>query len=139
VVERGNAAFNAHDLDGLVELYAPDAQFTGPGDMVLKGRDAIRQYTEAWFQGFPDAKITVENTYVDGETVVEEGMFRGTHTGVFPTPMGEVPPTGRRVEGPFVDVFKIRDGQVVSDRLTFDRMQLMEQLGLVPTPAGAAS
>jgi uncharacterized protein (TIGR02246 family) len=139
VVERGNTLFNAHDLDGVTEMYAPDAEFIGPGDMVLKGRDAIRQFTQGWFQGFPDARITVKNTYLDGSTVIEEGTFSGTHTGVFPTPMGDIPPTGRRVEGPFVDIFEIRDDQVVSDRLSFDRMQLMEQLGLMPAPAGAAA
>lgn len=48
--------------------------------------------------------------------------------------MGDIPPTGRRTEGRYVDVFVIRDGKIVSDHLSFDGMELMEQLGLMPAP-----
>jgi predicted ester cyclase len=139
VVERGGERFNAHDADGVLQTYAPDAELRGPGGMVFKGHDAIRGFLTGWFQGFPDCKTTASNRYVDGSVVVEEGVFTGTHTGVFPTPMGDVPPTGRSVSGGYVDIFEIRDGQCVSDRLIFDRMELMEQLGLVPEPAGAGA
>jgi uncharacterized protein (TIGR02246 family) len=137
VVERAQERFNAHDLDAIDDSYAEDAEFKGPGGMVLKGRAQIREFTKGWFQGFPDCQLRTVNVIESGDSIVEEGLFIGTHTGVFPTPMGEIPPTGRRVEGAFVDVFEIRDGQIVSDRLSFDRMELMEQLGLMPQPAAA--
>jgi uncharacterized protein (TIGR02246 family) len=135
----GERAFNAHDIDAEMDLYAADAEFTGPGGMQLKGIDAIRQFTQGWFQGFPDAKIRTDKYIEADDTIVQEGVFIGTHTGVFPTPMGDIPPTGRRVEGRFADVFVVKDGKFVSDHLFFDRMDLMEQLGLVPTPAAAAA
>ena len=138
IVKRGSELFNAHDIDGLMELYAPNAEFRGPGNMVFKGHGEIRRFTEGWIQGFPDCKVKAVNRHVAGNTVVEEGIFTGTHTGVFPTPMGDIPPTGKRVEGEYVDVFEFAGDKLVSDRLTFDRMQMMEQLGLVPAPAGAA-
>ena len=107
--------------------------------MELKGIDAISQFTQGWFQGFPDATIRTDKYIEAGDTIVQEGVFTGTHTGVFPTPMGDIPPTGKRVEGRFADVFVVKDGKFVSDHLFFDRMDMMEQLGLVPAPAGAAA
>lgn len=135
VVERGNEAFNKHDVEALIDLYAPDAEFKGPGGMVFTTREAIGEFTRGWFQGFPDCKLRVLSYVVTDDAVVEEGVFEGTHTGVFPTPMGDIPPTGRRVEGGYTDIFRVRDGKIVSDHLSFDRMELMEQLGLVPQAA----
>lgn len=137
--QRGHDLFNSHDVDGLLELYADDAEFKGPGGMSVRGKEAIGQFTRGWYQGFPDCRTESANVIDAGDYIIEEGIFIGTHTGVFPTPMGDIPPTGRRVEGQYVDVFEFRDGKVVSDRLTFDRMQLMEQLGLVPEAAGAGA
>jgi predicted ester cyclase len=53
--------------------------------------------------------------------------------------MGDIPATGRRVEGPYVDIFDFEGDKVIRDSLYLDRMDLMEQLGLVPTPAGAGA
>jgi predicted ester cyclase len=139
LVERGTKLFNAHDVEGLLELYAPHAEVHAPGGMVARGRNEIRKFTQSWIQGFPDAKVRSERQLVSGSTVIEEGIFTGTHTGAFPTPMGDIPPTGRRVEGPYVDIYDFEGERLVRDRLVFDRMQLMEQLGLAPVPAGATT
>jgi hypothetical protein len=139
IVKRGNELFNAHDVKGLTGLYASNAKMYGPGDMVMNGPGEIARFTEGWIQGFPDCAIRPINHFVVGNVVIEEGVFTGTHTGVFPTPMGDIPATGRRVEGPFVDIFEFDGDKIVSDRLTFDRLRLMEQLGLMPTPAGAGA
>jgi predicted ester cyclase len=139
IIQRGNRLFNERDVAGLIDLYTDDAESIGPGGMVAKGKAEIRKLLEGWLQGFPDARIHDHNVIVGGNTVVTEGVFRGTHTGIFPTPMGDIPPTGRSVEGPYVDVFEFEGDKVKSDRLTFDRMQLMEQLGLAPTPAAAGA
>lgn len=135
IIEEGERAFNAKDVDAFVALYSPDAELIAPGGMELKGIDAIRRFTEGWFQGFPDSKLRADRFVETGDTIVEEGVFTGTHNGVFPTPMGDIPPTGKRVEGRFADVFVIRNGKVIADHLFFDRMELMEQLGLAPAPA----
>jgi steroid delta-isomerase-like uncharacterized protein len=137
VFEKGHKAFNDRDIDTLIGLYAEDAEFRGSGGMELKGREPIRQFTLSWLQGFPDCKLETTNIVATETHVVEEGVFKGTHTGTFVTPMGDIPATGRSVRGPYVDVFEIRDGRIVSDHLTFDRMELMEQLGLVPQPTAA--
>ena len=139
VIEEGERRFNTGDVNSLLELYAANAVATGPGGMEFKGIDAIREYTKSWLTGFPDAHIETKKLIEAGVTVVTEGIFTGTHTGTFSTPMGDIPPTGKAVKGEYVDIFEVRDGKVVSDRLTFDRMQLMEQLGLVPQPAGAGT
>ena len=52
--------------------------------------------------------------------------------------MGDIPPTGRSVEVDYIQVLRFRDGKHVSLNLMFDRLTMLEQLGLVPTSAAAA-
>jgi predicted ester cyclase len=139
IVERGGELFNSRAIDQLLDLYAPQAQLESSGGMSAKGREEIRKFTESWVQGFPDCRIRRERLIVEGSTVVEVGVFSGTHTGTFPTPMGDLPPTGRHVEGPYVDIFDFENDKIVRDRLYLDRMDLMEQLGMVPTPTAAGA
>jgi predicted ester cyclase len=139
LMERGNRLFNEHDLDGLLDFYRGDSVLEAPGGMNLRGVQQISSFLKGWFQGFPDAKIRTTNRIIAGSSVVEEGVFSGTHTGVFPTPMGDIQPTGRRAEGKFIDVYEFDGEKVVRDNLIFDRMELLEQLGLLPAPAAAGA
>jgi hypothetical protein len=63
-----------------------------------------------------------------------EGTFTGTHNGVLKGPMGEVPPTGRPIRIAYIQVLRFRDGKHVSFNLMFDRLSMLEQLGLIPAP-----
>jgi len=53
-------------------------------------------------------------------------------------PTGDVPPTGRLVKISYIQVLRFRDGKHVSFNLMFDRLSMLEQLGLIPAPARAA-
>ena len=49
--------------------------------------------------------------------------------------MGDVPPTGRAVSLDYIQVLRFRDGKHASFNLMFDRLPMLEQLGLIPSPA----
>lgn len=138
VIDRANKAFNNHDLDAFMELSAPDSVFRGPGGVVLHGRDEIREFTAAWFEAFPDARSDMRRTMIVDNTVIGEGVFTGTHTGVFRTPAGDLPPTGKAVKGAFMEIFDVENGLVVRDHMMFDRLDLMTQLGVIPGVGVAA-
>ena len=94
VFDRGHALFNKHDVDGLLEIYSDDAELKGPGGMTFMGKAEIAQFTRGWIQGFPDCLTKSTNVIEAGNYIVEEGIFTGTHSGVFPTPMNRgVTPT----------------------------------------------
>ena len=71
-----------------------------------------------------------------GDVAIEEGTFTGTHDGVLRSPAGDIPPTGRPVCVDYIQVLRFRDGKHASFSLMFDRLLMLEQLGLVPAPAG---
>jgi ketosteroid isomerase-like protein len=137
--ERGTDTFNAHDLDGFAEVLADDAVFEAPGGLRGEGKAACVAFFGGWFDAFPDARVDVHALHVSGDAAVEEGIFTGTHDGVLTGPTGDIPPTGRPVRIDYLQVLRFRDGKHVSFNLMFDRLQLLEQLGLVPVPAAASA
>lgn len=133
--ERGTDTFNAHDIDGFAEVLAEDVTFTAPGGMSGEGKDACVEFYGGWLNAFPDGKVEVHRVHIADEVVTEEGTFSGTHDGVLRTPNGEIPPTGRSMSLPYIQVLHFRDGKHASFNLVFDRLSMLEQLGLVPEPA----
>jgi steroid delta-isomerase-like uncharacterized protein len=135
--DKGTEAFNAHDLDAFAQTVSDDVVQTAPGGMRFEGKPACIAYFANWMEAFPDAHVDVHDVVITDDVVAEEGTFSGKHTGVFHTPMGDIPPTGRAVQAEYVQVLRFRDGTFFSANLMFDRMELLEQLGLVPEPAAA--
>ena len=136
--QRGTDTFNAHDIDGFAEVIAEDVVFVAPGGMRGEGKPACVEFWGAWHGAFPDAHVEVHDVYFNDDVAVEEGTFTGTHNGVLHTPTGDVPPTGRGVSLDYIHVLRFRDGEHVSFNLMFDRLLMLDQLGLIPAPAPAA-
>ena len=133
--EKGTDTFNAHDIDGFTSVLADDVSYRAPGGISGQGKTACAQFFAGWFGAFPDAHVEVHALHVAGDVAVEEGTFTGTHNGVLRSPAGDIPPTGRPVTIYYLQVLRFRDGKHVSFNLMFDRLLMLEQLGLTPTPA----
>jgi len=134
VVERLYKAINAHDLEAAARESAPDSVLTAPGDMTVKGPQAIKEYNQNWITAFPDAKIETQDIFAEGDKVAVKAQFIGTHHGTLKTAMGDVPATHAKVRGDFVQLFEIDRDLVKSAHIVFDQVQLMTQLGMAPAP-----
>jgi ketosteroid isomerase-like protein len=132
--ERGTERFNAHDIDGFAEVLADDVVFEAPG-VQGEGKEACAGFFGSWFGAFPDAHVDVHAVHFVDDVAVEEGTFTGTHEGVLHAPTGDLPPTGRPVKVDYIQVLRFREGKHVSFHLMFDRLLMLEQLGLAPTAA----
>jgi ketosteroid isomerase-like protein len=135
-VERNLELWNAHDRAGWTGDVSDDAEIVAPGGMQGSGRDLRDLFYAIWQDGFPDNKIRSAPIFEDGETGVLEGIFEGTHTGTMKVPGNEVPPTNKRVSVRFVTMYRINGGKAKSLRVYFDQVELLIQLGLMPTPSG---
>ncbi len=134
--EKGTQTFNAHDMAGFAEVLADDVVFRAPGGMGGQGKAACLEFYGNWIGAFPDAHVEVHGLHIDDDVAVEEGTFTGTHEGVLHGPTGDVPPTGRPVTLDYIQVLRFHDGKHVSFNLMFDRLLMLEQLGLGPAPGG---
>ena len=140
VTDRALYAWRARDAEAFAECYAEDATIVAPGGVELRGPDGAKQFFAIWAEGVPDNEITITHEYVCGSVVVLEAVFSGTHTGGLMAPNSQViPATGRSLSAPFAEVLEVEGDRITSDRLYFDQVELLIQLGLMPDPSVATS
>jgi len=139
VLEQAIEYWNAGDRDAWSTLYADDVVYEAPGGQRISGlADLEAKYFDALLTAAPDRLSRDVDLFADGEYVVEQARYVGTHTGPLRNPDGvEVPPTGQQFDFPFVGVFHVRDGKIRSIRIYYDQLELFTQLGLMPAAASS--
>lgn len=116
----------ASDPAEMLSLLSPDYLAhipTGPAD-----REGFVKHNAVFNSAFNDKQIIVEDLVAENDRVIARILWRGTQTGEF---MG-LPPTGRTVDIQAVITERIKDGKLVEHWSLFDRLGMMQQLGLVP-------
>jgi steroid delta-isomerase-like uncharacterized protein len=96
----------------------------------VKGPDAAVQVAQKWKRAFPDARGTVMSSVMSGDTITVEIQWQGTQTGALESQFGAIAPTNKRVTVNAVEVFKLRNGQIVEARHYFDLLSMLTQLGI---------
>jgi predicted ester cyclase len=81
---------------------------------------------------FSEHHITVEHLIVEGDMAAARIIVKGKHTGEF---MG-VKPTGKEIKVTANGIYRIENGKIVEDWTEWDRLSILEQLGLAPPPPG---
>lgn len=120
-------AFNAKDVERVIECYAEDAvNFQIATGEPSVGRKQIRKDTEEFFRGFPDAWANVENIMADGERAAWEWTGGGTFAGEF---YGQQP-TGKYYELRGCGFFFFRNGKIVLQRGYWDKFTWFSQIGI---------
>ena len=134
LVKAGMEAFNAQDWDRFFAFSAESIVTHAPDlEEPLKGLEAYRKRFETNVNAFPDQYIETTRVFGQGDWVVLEGVFTGTHKGAFPGPGGqEIPPTNKKVELPLALVFKIEGGKTTEEHDYYDNLTFLSQLGLAP-------
>jgi steroid delta-isomerase-like uncharacterized protein len=131
LIDRYNAAWNAHDIETIIAMHTEDSVFENhvTGDVNV-GREEIGRAISSIFTVFPDLSFETRRAYIRDDLVVQEWTARGTHEGPMKRSGIEVQPTGRKVEYKGMDVIPIRDGLVARKDVYSDSITLLRQLGL---------
>ena len=131
------AAFNAKDYAKFQAIWA-DSATSEALDMgpPLVGPAAITETGAKGFAtAFPDGTGEIQLTLVNGNNVMGVVLMRGTQTGTFVTPMGPVPPTGKKVGFLSAHSIELNDaGKAVKEVMAYDGGTVAGQLGLMPMP-----
>ena len=134
--EQVRQCFNQHDLNALRALTADDAVIVRPTPGKIEGSEAIGNYFTQLFSMFPDIEVHPSRYVEQGNVVVVQGSWTGTHQGPAVLRDGRtVPATGRRVECPMVDIAEVQDGKIFRSEMYSDGLTLLTQLGLEPSAA----
>ena len=80
VIERLNAALNAHDIDAFVACFAQDYDSVQPAhpDRAFVGSEQVRKNWTEVFAGVPDFRSELIGITAEGGTVWSEWRWQGT-------------------------------------------------------------
>ena len=131
-VERFYEAFNSGKLEDAHEVISENLENTDPTG-TIHGWDAFLQYISAFKSAMPDATLNPKRFVESGDVVVTEGTFSGTFTNPLPGPQGELPPTGKSFELPFMEINEVEGGRVTRHRVYYDQLSFMMALGVQPS------
>ncbi len=97
------------------------------------GRDEVRKFYSERFipQQPPDAEIAFVTRTIGEDRLVDELIFKFTHTVGMDWMLPGVTPTGKRVEIPLVVVVQFRDGKIASEHIYWDQASVLVQIGLL--------
>ena len=126
-----NDAWNAHDLERIAELHAPDMVFENhTAGEVAAGEDALL-HIGGIFEAWPDIEFETRRLYVRDDLVVQEWTARATH--VKPLSRGDLvaEPSGKRIEWKGMDVIPFEDGKVKRKDVYSDSVAILRQVGLL--------
>ena len=130
-IARYNAAWNAHDLDAIMAMHAPDMVFENhtAGERA-EGAEAL-EHIGRIFAAWPDIAFATRRLYVREDLVVQEWTATATH--VTELRRGEIvaPPSGRRIEWNGMDVIPFEDGLIKRKDVYSDSVSILRQVGLL--------
>lgn len=125
------------EAEAFRDLFTEDGTFNDMPNALTVGRDQIPGALAGLAAAFPDIHRELLEVHAVGDVVAVELRIQGTHLGAFPTPAGEIPPTGRRIDVPTADLWYLRDGRIESFRCYNAANVWLAQLGAAPDFAAA--
>ena len=120
--------WNKGNMATVDEVRAVDFVYHGPGGMEERGRAGLKEFVTKFRTAFPDACTTVENMVAEGDYVALRTSTTGTHRGDWTG----IAPTGKRVTLTCNILSRFVGGKQVEVWEEFDRLSLLQQLGVAP-------
>jgi len=107
------------------EMFAVDGVGHGLGDEDIVGPEAFKVFHRAFVSAYPDLKVVVEDTIVDGDKIAARCRVTGKHDrhGI------GLSPTNRAVNFTGMVILRVKDGKIVEAWNEFNFMKMYTQLG----------
>ncbi|MDA0784416.1 MAG: ester cyclase [Bacteroidetes bacterium] len=99
------------------------------------GYDGVKEFYSSLipFKKFfpPDLEMVPVSQTIDQNQLVDEIIFKFTHTSEVGWMLPNIPPTGKRVEIPLVVIVGFKDGKVTHEHIYWDQASVLVQIGLL--------
>lgn len=121
--------WNRRRADAIDTLMAPDAKVHGLGDSIV-GPEGFKPFHKAFCESFPEFRVEVIQTLVDGDRVAVVCHVTGRHGG---DGLGGKA-TGRPVDFFGMTVGRVENGKIVEGWNSYDFLSMYQQIGWVASP-----
>lgn len=123
--------WNDGAVDRVDSYFAADAVVHNvPQGEVYDGTEEIKGWVTEVREGFPDLRVEIDETIVDGDRVVSRWTATGTNDGELTAV--DVGPTHERVEWSGVTVYTVDGDEITEGRWYYDMLGILAQVGAIP-------
>jgi steroid delta-isomerase-like uncharacterized protein len=130
-IARYNEAWNAHDLDAIMAMHAPDMVFENHTAGERAEGAAAREHIGSIFETWPDINFSTRRLYVRDGLVVQEWTATATHANRMRRGDLVAEPSGKTVTWDGLDVIPFEDGLVKRKDVYSDSVSILRQVGLL--------
>ena len=127
------------DVAGWIDCFTESGTFTDQSVGITYRGQEIGKTVEVYAKAFPDMHRELYRFFTVGDTVIVELALQGTHKGPLALPMGTIPPTGKRMDAPCCDVFRLKNNKIESFNCYPSGTVIMAQLGVLGNLEAAVS
>jgi steroid delta-isomerase-like uncharacterized protein len=131
LIERYNDAWNAHDLELIMSMHAPDMVFENHTAGERAEGDAVRSHIAGIFESWPDLRFEGVRLYARDGVITQEWTAFATHSKPVKRGEIEVAPTGREISWAGVDVIPTEGGLIKRKDVYSDSVSILRQLGFI--------
>ena len=130
-IGRYNDAWNAHSLDAIMAMHAPDMVFENHTAGERAEGEAARAHIGSIFDSWPDIEFTTRRLYVRDGLVVQEWTATATHANEMRRGDLIAEPTGKTISWDGLDVIPFEGGLVKRKDVYSDSVSILRQVGLL--------
>jgi steroid delta-isomerase-like uncharacterized protein len=130
-IARYNGAWNAHDLDAIMSMHAPDMVFENHTAHERAEGDAVRGHIAAIFETWPDIRFDGRRTYCRQGLVVQEWTATATHASTMSRGALFAEQSGKKISWDGLDVIPFEGGLVKRKDVYSDSVGILSELGLL--------
>jgi len=124
--------FNVNEFDAAIAFFADDAEIVSIANGVtLHGPEGMRQFMQLYRTAVPDGKVSLLTHLANDEGATTECVYEGKNTDPLMGPKGDIPPSGNPVSVRFSEVYRFRDGKIVSMHNYVDNVTILSQIGAI--------
>ena len=131
LIDRYNEAWNAHDVDAIMAMHAPDMVFENHTAGERAEGEAVREHVAAIFDSWPDITFETRRLYVRDDLIVQEWTASATHSRSMRRGDLVAEASGKAVRWDGMDIIPVRDGLITRKDVYSDSVSILRQVGLL--------
>jgi ketosteroid isomerase-like protein len=125
------AEAKTEDLKAFAECYTEDGEFIDMSSgATYRGKSEVWKTVAIFSKAFPDMHRDIHHLSVVGDIVFVELTLQGTHKGPLELPIGTILATGKKMNAPCCDIFRLVNGKVKLFTCYVEASMVFAQLGV---------
>ena len=121
-------AFNKRNTEIIPELFSEKWIYKSSLGVEFKGVDGAREFGSMYRNAFPDMLMTIDEMMGEGDKLASIQTLTGTFSGN----LGNIEPTGRKVNIKIAYFYRFENGKQIEVIPFMDRLLFYQQLGFTP-------